>query len=304
MNDILITENLSRSFGSTQALTGLSMRVETGNVFALLGPNGAGKTTFLKLAMGLIEPTAGRARLFGEDARALSPENSQRVVSLIEGHVPPGWATAKFLMDLQAGASPSFDHKFALDFYAKRDLPVKKQVGALSKGQKAWLLAGLALASRADLILLDEPAAGLDPAARHELFSTIRAIANDRETTIGVATHIISDIERVADDVAIIKKAKLLLHDSIEELRETVREVELSGELPPMTQAHVQALATKQVGGRTAVLARSQRWNDPAFCAEFAPNAHIRPVGLEDLYLALAESTCPEYDDKKLETLA
>jgi ABC-2 type transport system ATP-binding protein len=280
---------LKRDFGRVRAVDRIDLAVETGRVVALLGPNGAGKSTLLKLVSGLLEPTAGEAEVFGEDVRALSESDAARLIAMHENHEPPRWATAARLFDLQAAASPQFDRARAEAFCRERDLSLSKPYGTLSKGQKRWVLAAATLAARADLMLLDEPADGLDPSARRRLYDALRETTNTHESTAVVATHIIHDIERVADDVAIIDRGRLRLFAPLEDLREQVREVELPAgaaldALPP----EIESLGTRTVGDTTLVWLRAAA-SEEAIREIAGPEALVRPVGLEALFLALTE---------------
>ncbi len=288
MNDPAIrTQNLTRWFGPVKALDGLSIEVERGRVLALLGPNGAGKSTFHRLLTGLIAPTEGHAWVFGADCRRLTPEVSPRLVAIGEGREPESWATARDLFHLQAAASPEFDREAATRLCRSRGVPLRRPYGSLSKGQKRWLLAAAVLSSGADLLLLDEPAAGLDPAARREMFDHLRDYVNGREATALVATHIISDVERVADDVAIIEHGQLLLSAPLESLREEVREVEFppSGEFPEATEG-IEVLGRRDAAESGLIYVRCPEGVDP-LTRSLPTSARVRPVTLEDLYLAV-----------------
>lgn len=287
MEPILRVKQLTKDFGGLRALDRLDFDVYEKEIVALIGPNGAGKTTFLKLLMGLIEPTTGQACVLGHSARSLPPDLSGRIVGMIEGHEPPTWAKLKLLAALQAGASPNFDFPFLKTFCADRGIWTKPY-GALSKGQKRWLLAGLTLASRADLLLLDEPADGLDPAARRSFYDQLRDYATDLDATCIVATHIISDIERVADDVAIIDHGRIALYESLEDLREQVREVEFPGTAPPTLGEDVEVLGSKQAAGSTLAWVKSSI-DDPELQGRAGPHARIRNVTLESLYLLITD---------------
>jgi len=225
---IIRAENLTRDYRAKRALDNLSMQVAPGRVVALLGPNGAGKSTLLRLLMGLIEPTSGQSWLLGASSRALTQHVLDRVAAMLDGCEPPRWATPKRMMALQADASKSFSRDRAMELIAQHDPLLDTRYGALSRGQKRWVLASLCLATGADVLLLDEPADGLDTASRREVYDLIRDHVNERNATALVTTHIIHDIERVADEVAILNKGQLILHESLDDLRERVREVELS----------------------------------------------------------------------------
>jgi len=284
------TDGLTRDFGHLRALNQLSIEVAAGRVLALLGPNGAGKTTFLKLLMGLLEPTDGQALVLGAPARNQPAEVCGRTACLGDGYDPPGWATLRALEDLQADASPRFDGTLFRALCSERELPPQRHFGSLSKGQKRWVLAGLAFAARAELLLMDEPADGLDPAARRDLYDYLRDHVTDTGATAIVTTHIIGDIERVADDVAIIDRGKLVLHAPLEELREEVRQVEISNaDALPDLGPGVTVLGGTQ-SGDTAIGWVTYRDGDEAELRQrVGAHAVIRTVGLETLYLAVAE---------------
>ena len=281
---------LSRRYGSHDALCELSLEVPPGRVVALLGPNGAGKTTLLKLLLGLLEPTSGSSRVLGEPSRALPPPVSCRIAAIIDGHEPPPWATVARLLDLQASAASDFDRNLAEGLLRDRRLSKNDRYGALSKGQKRWTLAALTLATRADLLLLDEPADGLDPEARRELYDRVRDLVTERNATALVATHIIGDIERVADDVAMINRGRLVLHEPLDDLRDSVRLLEL-----PDDGDALHALEGVEVLHREQPADTSLAWIrcDPDTIAAIKSRLHPAPrtwtVNLESLYLAVVK---------------
>lgn len=291
MNALAVkTDHLTRDFGHVRALDGLSIDVPPGHVLALLGPNGAGKTTFLKLVMGLIEPTRGQAWVLGAPARHQPADVCSRIAFVGDGHEPPRWASLKDLEALQAGASPRFDGERFRSLLPDRDLSMRSRFAALSKGQKRWVLAGLAFAAKPDLLLMDEPADGLDPSARLSLYDRLRDHVSDTDASAIVTTHVIGDIERVADDVAIIDRGKLILHAPLEDLREQVRQVELSdGGVMPDLGNSMTLLGSVEWKGAAIVWVRCQGGDDGELRRLVGPAARVRPVGLEDVYLAIAE---------------
>jgi ABC-2 type transport system ATP-binding protein len=291
MNGLAIrTDGLTRDFGRQRALDHLNLEIPAGQIVALLGPNGAGKTTLLRSLLGLLEPTTGKAWVLDHDARSMPAEACSRVAGMCEGHEPPGWATLKQLIDLQAAASPKFDRSYAEDFLLGRELRLNKSYGSLSKGQKRWVLAGLNLATGAEVLLLDEPADGLDPAARKELYGQLRGYTTDHATTVLVATHIISDIEGIADDVAIINHGKLVLYDSLEILREQVRQVEWPEDVPlPDLEQGITLLGQTQHSGASIAWIKGENMDEKNLPGQWNLRATVRTVGLETLYLALVE---------------
>lgn len=299
------TNGLCRDFGNKRALEDFTLKVPNGRVVAVLGPNGAGKTTLLRMLLGLIEPTAGTATILGHPARDLPADIACRIVSMGDGYEPPRWARLKSMMKLQAAASPRFDMNKAAWLLEMQGLDPSDNHSLLSKGQKRWSLATLALASGADLLMFDEPADGLDPSARIRLYEHLRDYATQQNATILVTTHIISDIERVADDVAIINNGRLSLYASLEDIREHVREVELpETRCVPTFHPSVRLLGRRLIG--TTLLA----WvicdlDDAHHHLESMADgqARVRTCNLESVYLALSEYS-PQYVDAKKEQVA
>ena len=285
---VIQADGLVRDFGATRALAGVSFSVLPGCVTALLGPNGSGKSTLLKLLNGLIAPTAGNCSVAGGGVWG-SGAPTPWLASLHEDHEPPEWMTGDGLLDLQQDAYPRFNRTLAARLCFRGGPSERARFGSLSRGQKRRLLAGLTLASGAAVMLLDEPADGLDPESRRGLYDAIREVANRSGSTILVATHVIHDIERVADAAAVLFRGKLLLHDSLEALRAEVREVELPAgadvrEVADVTVLHV---ASDRRGHRLWVRGPQ---DDDALQSEMGADARVRPVSLEDLYLVLTRS--------------
>ena len=283
------TDCLSRDYGRKRALDRVSIQIPAGRVVALLGPNGAGKTTLLSLLMGLREPTEGQAYLLGALSRAMPADTCRHIGCVGEGYEPPRSTKLKQMLQLQAAAAHTFDRKFAAALLAERQLSPGARYGTLSKGQKRWALATLAMASRPNVLIMDEPADGLDPAARRALYDHIRDHVNATDATALIATHIISDIERIADDVAILHEGKLLLYGPLEELREQVREIELPGgkELPT-ADPPLHILGRHDNESVQLLWIRSEA-DDQQLMDQLPANAVVRPVNLDSLYLALTE---------------
>lgn len=290
MTDYVVeTVNLCRDFGDVHAVNDVSMRVSKGTILAVLGPNGAGKTTLMRLLMGLLEPTAGQGLILGDPLRRQATPS--RVAYMGDGHEPPRWATPAMLEALQVAASPRFSRPFFRRLLSERELSPSWRYGELSKGQKRWVLAAAAFASGADLLLLDEPADGMDPAARRSMYDYLRKYANQAEASALVTTHIIGDIERVADEVAIIDRGRLVLHASVEDLREQVRHVELSGqgELPDLPDA-VRVLGAQRLGNSCLAWLRCQGVDDGQLQGLLGPRASLRNATLEEIYMAIVET--------------
>jgi len=294
---VIETTNLSRDYGRVRALDALNLRIAAERVVALLGPNGAGKTTLLHILTGLLEPTEGRAQVLGDNSRALSKDVAAALGYMGDSDEPPRWMTIGQLVAVQAGVSKVFDRELAKAFLDGRGLKPATRYGSLSKGQKKWVRAALVLGQRPKVLLLDEPAEGLDPSARRDLYDNLRDYVTERGATALVATHIIGDIERIADDVAIVDKGRLLLHGALEELREQVREVQLpAGEEEPRFG---QTLGAKTVGETRLVWIRCEGAEEEDVRKMLPERVQMRSVNLETLYLAMTDNRTEKVENLK-----
>jgi ABC-2 type transport system ATP-binding protein len=211
---------LVKQFGDHRALDGLDLSVPRGSVFGFLGPNGAGKTTTLRILAGLARPSAGSVTVLGHDL-AREP---RRVKPLV-GHLPdvpgfPGWMTARHYLRFAGelfglcGAPLSQRVQALLELAGLEDVDAK--VGAYSRGMKQRLGVAQALINAPELLLLDEPTSALDPLGRRDVLTMIAGLRG--RTTVFFSTHILADVERVCDTVAILDHGRVLLQASIEEL--------------------------------------------------------------------------------------
>lgn len=211
---------ITKSYGEKAVLKGLDLSVPKGSVVGLLGTNGSGKTTLIKCALGLIRPHAGQVRLLGEDAWTLSAEAKMRI-----GYVPQvvnlyPWMKVRHLIDYTAAFYPNWNHGLVSQLVDQWELPLNDRVGPLSVGQLQRVAILLALGHEPELVVLDEPAASLDPLARRQFLQMIIDLAEPGRRTVLFSTHITSDLERVADRVAILKSGRIAWHGLLEDLKE------------------------------------------------------------------------------------
>jgi ABC-2 type transport system ATP-binding protein len=212
------TERLTKRYGETVALDGLDLRVTGGEVYGYLGPNGAGKTTTIRLLLGLHRPTRGRAALFGVDAWG-DPVRAHRRVAYVAGE-PFLWPamtsaeTFEFLAQLHGGADLAYRDQLIERF----QLDTRKKVRALSKGNRQKVQLVAALATRAELLLLDEPTAGLDPLMEVAFRESIIE-AKDRGQTVFLSSHILSEVEALCDRVGILRRGRLVEEGTLRELK-------------------------------------------------------------------------------------
>ena len=201
-------------------LRGLSLEVEEGQVVGLLGKNGAGKTTLLRLAMGMLEPQRGSVRVFGLDPRKQAVEVKRRVGYVSEEQILPTFLRVSQVIDLHRGLFPTWDPALAERLTERFQVPLRSKIKTLSKGQARQVALLCAVAHRPQLLLLDEPAGGLDPAARREFLETSIQLLNEEGTTILFSSHHMTDVERLADRIVMIHDGEVLIDTGLDDLRE------------------------------------------------------------------------------------
>jgi ABC-2 type transport system ATP-binding protein len=201
-------------------LNGVSFSVEAGEVVGLLGKNGAGKTTLMRIAMGLLETQRGAVSVFGFDPEDDAAEVKRRVGYVSEENLLPPFLRVHEAIELHRGLFPTWDDSLASRLGSRFDLPSRARIKTLSKGQARQLALICALAHRPALLLLDEPAGGLDPAARLEFLEASIELINESGSTILFSSHHMRDVERMAGRVVMIHDGKVLMDRDLDSLRE------------------------------------------------------------------------------------
>jgi ABC-2 type transport system ATP-binding protein len=204
----------------TDVLRGVSLMLPAGEVVGLLGKNGAGKTTLLRLAMGMLAPQRGRVRVLGLDPRRDPVEVKRRVGYVAEDQILPPFLKVPELFALHRGLFPTWDDGLAARLVERFELPCDRRIRSLSKGQARRAALVCAAAHRPEVLLLDEPASGLDPAARREFLETAIQLLNETGCAILFSTHYMTDVERMADRIVMLHEGKVLIDNPLDELQE------------------------------------------------------------------------------------
>lgn len=221
MSDPVIRiQSLSRRFGKKQALEDVSFNVPKGCVFGLVGENGAGKSTLLKHALGLLKPSQGTVEVFGMNPVHEPAAVLGRIGYLSEDRDMPDWMRIDQLMNFQSSFFPNWDRSYAAELVEMFDLPVKQRIKGLSRGQRARVGLLLAIAHRPDLLLLDEPSSGLDPVVRRDILAAIIRTVADEGRTVLFSSHLLDEVQRVCDHIAMLHNGHLLLCDRLETILE------------------------------------------------------------------------------------
>jgi ABC-2 type transport system ATP-binding protein len=224
---VITTRGLTRYFGRKCAVSDLSITVERGCVFGFLGRNGSGKTTTIRMLLGLLESARGSCSILGHDSADLSPEVRARIGYLAEGHNLYGWMRVHECGDFQASFFKQWNHDVFRAVTEYFQLDPQARAGSLSKGERAGLCLALTLAPEPELLILDDPALGLDPVARRALLEAMIYVTRRQDRTIFFSSHLLSDIERVADRIAVLDRGQLRACSALEYFREHVRRMVL-----------------------------------------------------------------------------
>ena len=216
MSEILRCDNLTKVFGHTQALAYLNLSVESGRIIGLLGPNGAGKTTLIKIINGLLQPTSGSVLINGI---APGTDTKPLVSYLPDVSYLNNWMTVEQIVGMFTDFYKDFRPELAYDMINRLGIDRKQRLKTLSKGNKEKVCLILVMSRSALLYVLDEPIAGVDPATRDYIISTIIKNYNPNASVI-ISTHLISDIESILDEVIFIQQGRIYLHDTVDHIRE------------------------------------------------------------------------------------
>ena len=286
---VLRVTNLIKQFKQKAVLRGLNLEVPRGSVLGLLGKNGAGKTTLIECALGLLRPDSGETWVLGEPAWTLSAAAKARL-----GYVPQEislypWMKATQLLEYTASFYPRWNDELVKQFMRDWELDGDAKIGKMSVGTRQKLAIILALAHEPELVVLDEPAASLDPAARREFLKAVLAVTADGNRTVIFSTHITSDLERVADHVAILSLGKIVFHGELDVLKDSVKRLHITAEQPLEKTFTVQGAVHVRVDGAEAMV--SVRDASPEVLEtirlQYRAAMKVEDLNLEDIFLEM-----------------
>jgi len=282
---IIVTRELRKVCGEISVIDGLNLEVPRGSICGLLGRNGAGKTTLLKMFVGLTSPTSGEGRIFGLriDRSVESIEIRQSAAFVSEDKMFPGTATVAEIIRFTRAFYPKWRSELEQQYLRTFDLSLKTPAGKLSKGARCRLALLLAMARGADLLLLDEPTAGLDPAIAEQSLQALVSLAGQQEITVLFASHQIAEVEQIADRVCMIEKGRIVLNDSLDELKSSYRRVQFVFEGKPPAAA----FENSHEDGRTLSLLVKRNPDDVVARGRLmgAQSVDVAPVTLKDIFL-------------------
>ncbi len=258
-NGIIEMNQVHKSYKKTEALTGLDLQVPAGSIFGFLGPNGAGKTTAIKLLMGMLHADSGETGIFGLPVS--DPANSAKIRSRI-GFVSEDkelypYMTVRQIIRFTRSFYPGWREDLEQRYLKLFDLPADRKTPKLSKGMRSKLMLLLAMARGVELLVLDEPMEGLDPAANDDALRELVDLSANEGTTIFFSSHQIADVEQIADHVCIINRGASLVSGPLDDIKTRCRKIQITfpGDPPPSIQWADGARQIRQEGRMVSILA-------------------------------------------------
>src|SRR5687767_12327423 len=255
MSDAIVTSQLTKYYGARCVVQSLNLRVPRGAVYGLLGRNGSGKSTTIKMLLGLVQPDRGTAQLLGEEIGSLSPAAKTRIAYIAEGHPFFRWMTIDEAVRFTRSFYSHWNNELLeqiLDHFA---LPRRAKIRRLSNGQRAQVSLALAVAPDPELLILDDPTLGLDTVVRRDFLESLIQIIQREGRTILISSHILADVERVADRIGILIDGVMRVDCPTDYFKLSLRKIilEFSGE-PPAFPACDGLVSTWRVGNRLEVV--------------------------------------------------
>ncbi len=288
---VIRAEGLVKRYGGVTAVAGVDLDVSEGVVFALMGRNGAGKSSLIRMLLGLEPITAGRGTVLGFDSTRESVPLRARVGYVPETHHMYRWMTVAEIARFASAFYPTWDDAFCADLLRRFGLDPARRIRELSRGGVAKTALTLALAHRPRLILLDEPTDGLDAVVRREFLESIVEAAAEEGRTVFISSHLLQDLERVADRVALMDGGRIRFVEEAESLKARVREVKIT-----FADGHPAAF---EWPGTVSLRRERREWllvvdnytpETPARLKSALPGASVdaRAMTLEEIFIALA----------------
>ena len=281
MTAVIEARGLSKNYGTTQALRGVDLNIQSGRIVGLIGPNGSGKTTAIKSILGLAS-FDGSLKVLGLDPRTHRDELMKEVCFIADVAVLPRWLKVSQAVDFVAGVHPRFDRARAEDFLARTDIKKQSRVRQLSKGMVTQLHLALILAIDAKLLVLDEPTLGLDLLFRRSFYDNLLNDYMNKERTILVTTHQVEEIENILTDVIFIEHGQIRLDAAMETLAERFTQ------LTPAAGNTEKARALKPFWERE-IFGRSTMLFDGKDAAELGALGETRAPSVADLFVAMMQ---------------
>jgi len=280
-------EGLVKYYDGRKILDGIDLQIPKGCIYGLLGRNGIGKTTIIRILLGLEKPTRGKTTVLGEESMSLSAKTKSKIGYVAEGHnLIQGYSVDR-LISLYKGLSHTWDKVSFNELMNRFKLPLNRKVKELSTGMRAQLNLILAMSISPEVLILDDPTLGLDTVVRREFLELAIELIQRDGRTILFSSHILSDVERVADRVGILLAGNLVVDCELEDLKKRIRKVQLIFDGDPPDDLHLTEVINQNCSGREMILTVAN-WSKQkrAVIEAFGPKTITEiPMSLEDLFI-------------------
>ncbi len=283
----IVIEDLVKYYDGRCVLDGINLKVPHGCIYGLLGRNGCGKTTVIRILLGLEPPTRGCTALLGKDSTALSGKAHGRVGYVAEGHHLIQNYKVYRLIEICKGLSLRWNQEFFDHLIETFRLPMDRKVKALSTGMRAQLNLALAMAIDPELLIFDDPTLGLDTVARRQFIELAIDLIQKQNRTILFSSHILSDVERIADRIGILLAGKLVVDCELDALKDRVKKFRVLFPAEPPENLYMTEIVNRETAGREMILT-VVNWNPQkqAILETFGPTNCIElPMTLEDIFI-------------------
>jgi ABC-2 type transport system ATP-binding protein len=283
----IVIENLVKYYEGRCILDGISLRVPRGCIYGLLGRNGSGKTTIIRILLGLEPPTRGRTLVLGEDSARLSADAHGRIGYVAEGHHLIQSYKVRRLIGLCKGLSRQWNAEFFGHLMETFRLPLDRKVKDLSTGMRAQLNLALAMAIDPELLILDDPTLGLDTIARRQFLELAIDVIQRQGRTILFSSHILADVERIADRIGVLVAGQLVVDCTLDELKSRIKKLRVIFPDRAPEDLYLTEVICQQTAGREMILTVAN-WNSQkqAILATFRPESCTEvPMTLEDIFI-------------------
>lgn len=292
---VISVKNLTKTFKSDKAIDNLSLDIYPGSIIGLMGANGGGKSTLIRHMIGLYIPDSGSCRTFGTEAKKLRPEELARVGYVHQEGRLIEWMSVKKLIEYVSAYYPNWNTQIEERYIEEFGLDLNARVGKLSPGQRQKLAVLLAVCFEPELLILDEPAAAMDPLARRKFLGLLMEMIQEEGRTIIISSHILTDIEKVVDHAVIMDNGRLLCNCPMDDLREQYIKLRLTSLKGPVPESlPFENITGREQNGSKAVLTLARNNKSRDELETIADSLHCQiermPMPLEDIYQVVVEN--------------
>jgi len=296
MENIVELKHLEKSFGKTTVLRDLQLQIPKDSVYGLIGRNGAGKTTILKMILGLLKPDQGSMMVLGQPPWGMDSNVKEHIGYMPETSFLFPWMRVIEILYYVSSFYPNWDHPFVEKIARQFELPLNQKVNSLSQGQRRTVSFLLAIGGNPDLLILDEPAAHLDVVTRRRFMEILMDWAHQKEKTVIISSHILTDLERIIEKVCILDKGNLKVERSLDDLKENVKRVHLFFEDSAPKQMDIPHLIRKQQNDREMRLTvdHFQQETIEKYLRGKNVRFEFQAIGLEEIFIDFTDTNNPE----------